>query len=86
MIAGLRATAALAQSGAGQDPAALIKLWYQENDKCRGGSGDDPRTDAACAARETYDAKLRAIGWCYGKRGQFGYQMNWHKCGPASLR
>ena len=54
-----------AQSGAGTDPAILKKLWYQENEKCRGGFGDDPRTDAACAARQTYDAKLRSLGWCY---------------------
>ena len=33
-------------------------LWYQENEKCRGGFGDDPRTDAACAARKTYAKKL----------------------------
>jgi hypothetical protein len=65
-----------AQSGTGRDPTALVRLWAQENEKCRGGHGDDPRTDAACAARETYDAKLRAIGWCYGKRGQSGYQMS----------
>lgn len=73
-------------SGAGRDPAALTKLWHQENEKCRGGFGNDPRTDAACAARETYTEKLHAIGWCYGKRGESGYQMNWHRCGPTSLR
>jgi hypothetical protein len=75
-----------AQSGAGRDSATLVRLWMQENEKCRGGHGDDPRTDAACVARETYDAKLRSIGRCYGKRGQSGYQMGWHRCGPDSLR
>ena len=82
----LFASFAIAQSGAGRDPAALTKLWAQQNENCRGGHGDDPRTDAACAARETYYAKLRVIGWCYGKRGQLGYQMSWHKCGPDSLK
>jgi len=75
-----------AQSGAGRDPATLLKLWHQENERCRGGFGDDPRNDAACAARETYGAKLSAIGWCYGKQGEAGYQMTWHKCGPNSFR
>jgi len=79
-------SAAQAQSGASRDPATLTKLWYQENEKCRGGHGDDPQTDAACAARETYNAKLRAVGWCYGKHGQLGYQMSWHRCAPGSIR
>jgi hypothetical protein len=74
-----------------QDPispntATLIKRWRQENEQCRGGHGDDPRTDAACAARMTYDAKLSAIGWCYGDQGEFEYQKTWHKCGPHSIR
>jgi hypothetical protein len=77
---------AQAQSGEGRNPTTLVKLWNEENEKCRGGAGDDPRTDAACAARETYAAKLRAVGWCYGKHGQSGYQMSWHGCGPDSLR
>jgi len=62
---------------------ALIKRYRQEDEKCRGGYGD---TAPACAARVTYAAKLSAIGWCYGKQGEFGYQMTWHKCGPHSLR
>jgi hypothetical protein len=66
------------QSGASRDPTTLIKLWKQENEKCRGGFGDDPRTDAACAARKTYEAKLRAIGWCYEYQG--AATIDWHKC------
>jgi len=70
----------------GKKPTALLKLEAQQDERCRGGSGDDPRTHAACAARDKTVAKLHAVGWCYGKRGQFGYQMTWHECGPNSLR
>src|SRR5438477_5898753 len=73
-----------AQSGTGRDPAALIRLWKQENEKCRGGSGNDPRTDAACASRQTYDAKLRAIGWCYEYQG--AATVDWHPCASKSRR
>jgi len=59
-------------------PATLARLWKQENEKCRGGAGDDPRTDAACAARQTYDAKLRALGWCYEYQG--AATVDWHFC------
>ena len=71
--------AAHAQSGAAHDAATLIQLWEKENEKCRGGHGDDPRTDAACAARQTYDAKLPAIGWCFAYHGIA--TVDWHPCG-----
>ena len=30
---------------------------------------------------------LSAMGYCYGRRGQAGYQMQWHKCiGDSNLR
>lgn len=80
----LLAGVAYAQSGAGNDPATLTRLWKQENEKCRGRHGDDPRIDAACAARETYDSKLRAIGWCFEYRG--AATTDWHHCTPATRR
>jgi hypothetical protein len=84
----LGVSVAHAQSGSGRDPATLTMLWYQENEKCRGGFGDDPRTDAACAARKTYAKKLDALGWCYGKDGHAGFQMSWRgkACSPAMRR
>jgi hypothetical protein len=69
-----------------RDPQRLVRLWQEENEKCRGGPGDDPTTEAACAARGVYQDELAAQGWCYGRKGEAGYQMRWHKCTKNSLR
>ncbi|MER9302914.1 hypothetical protein [Mesorhizobium sp. M0496] len=55
------------------------------NELCRGGSGDDPKTLQACDDRNAVETRLYAAGWCYGKRGQAGYQMKWHRCTANSL-
>lgn len=68
------------------DPKTMVTLWYQANDACRGGPGDSKATWAACDEREAYGKRLDQLGWCYGKRGQYGYQMKWHVCTPSSLR
>jgi len=53
---------------------------------CRGWSGDDPHTDEACAVREKTGHLLGRLGWCYGKKGQSGAEMGWHRCGKGSYR
>lgn len=63
---------------------ALLRAWAAENDACRGGAGDDPDTDRACKRREAAGNRLRAAGLCYGRTGEFGYQQDWHRCGPGS--
>ncbi|MDG4903531.1 MULTISPECIES: hypothetical protein [unclassified Mesorhizobium] len=63
----------------------LLKSEAALNDLCRGGSGDDPKTMQACDDRNAVEQRLYAAGWCYGKRGQAGYQMKWHKCSKDSL-
>ncbi len=64
----------------------LVALWHEANTVCRGSSGDDQKTHAACDAREVYGARLDTLGWCYGRRGEYGYQMRWHRCSGRSLR
>ncbi|MEO5334670.1 MAG: hypothetical protein H7839_21860 [Magnetococcus sp. YQC-5] len=74
-----------AQAGPTHPPkeiAGLLALWDKLNDRCRGGSGDDQKTWDACDERERTGDQLKARGWCYGEPGQFGYQMEWHKCKP----
>jgi hypothetical protein len=78
LLAGLWTTPAYSQSGAGNDPATLVGVWKQENEKCRGGAGDDPKTNAACAARQNYGTQLRALGWCYEDQG--AATLDWHPC------
>ena len=64
----------------------LVGMQMSANGRCRGGSGDDPATWEACAERLAFQRRLAALNWCYGRRGEAGYQMQWHRCGPNSLR
>jgi len=73
-------------SGRPQEASRLIERWHRENSSCRGGSGDAPETLVACSARERIGHDLAKLNWCFGKRGQFGYQMEWHSCEARSMR
>ncbi|HJE71673.1 hypothetical protein [Pseudomonas oryzihabitans] len=53
------------------------------NEQCRGGSGDDPRTMAACNKRDAFLSRLTKSGWCYGDDNQAGYQRYWKTCGEG---
>ena len=77
-LALLAPTAASARSDAAE---ALIAEWTDLNSTCRGGSGDDPKTMKACDDREAVSAKLKKLGWCYGRPGDAGYQRSWILCG-----
>jgi hypothetical protein len=63
------------------DPVRIISQWQDQNGDCRGGPGDSDETMKACDRREAIGAKLEAVGWCYGRDGEYGYQMDWHICG-----
>jgi peptidoglycan hydrolase-like protein with peptidoglycan-binding domain len=64
--------------------APLLERERWLNDKCRGGSGDDPLTADYCALRDKADAQLQAKGWCWGHAGQYGYQKGWELCAASS--
>lgn len=69
------------------EETALMSRWHELNTLCRGGSGDRPSTHAACEERDGPIARqLADAGICYGREGEYGYQMAMHRCGPASLR
>lgn len=61
---------------------ALIKLWDQADDTCRGTSG--PGSDAACTTRSQLTRNLFDHEWCYGLRTQVSVAMRWHKCTAKS--
>ncbi|PSJ60464.1 hypothetical protein C7I85_14770 [Mesorhizobium soli] len=63
------------------DPIRIVSQWQDQNGDCRGGPGDSDETLKACDRREAIGAKLEAVGWCYGREGENGYQMDWHICG-----
>ena len=58
----------------------MIVNWNDLNGKCRGGSGDDPKTFQACEARDALSPKIEAQGFCYGENAEFGYQQRWEVC------
>jgi hypothetical protein len=62
------------------DVSNLITRTEMLNDKCRGGSGDDPRTQQACTDRDKLASELKQGGWCYGRPGQAEYQRKWQPC------
>ena len=62
------------------EPVRIISQWLDQNMKCRGGPGNSDETLKACERREAIGGKLEAVGWCYGRPGEYGYQMNWHRC------
>ncbi|WP_323687646.1 hypothetical protein [Rhizobium sp. AN88] len=64
----------------------LIGQYDAHNDICRGSSGDEKATRSACDSRGEVSMLLGREGLCYGKGGQAGYQMKWHKCGKGSIR
>jgi hypothetical protein len=75
------------RAGADQMPANVRDLLSAEerlNDQCRGGSGDNPQTQAACVKRDALVEKLEALDWCYGTPDQAEYQKTWQVCQFAS--
>ncbi len=68
--------------------AETIRLLQDEavlNSNCRGGSGDNSETWQACGARDYVGYLLSQRGYCYGKDGQIGAEMEWHQCTTGSL-
>ncbi|WP_336964117.1 hypothetical protein [Acinetobacter pittii] len=58
-------------------------LQYEKlNDLCRGGSGDDPKTNESCEARDTLYVDIKKGGWCWGSQNQnaSGADSNWLPC------
>ncbi len=66
-------------------PVRLIRQWHDENGECRGSTQpDSAKTKRACDRRSELDAKLDRVGWCYGHKNEYGYQMQWHACDANS--
>ncbi len=72
--------------GQAANPEGMLTRWQDQNGKCRGGSGDSQETLRACDARTHTEKSLAAAGWCYGRQGEYGHQMEWHRCDARSIR
>ena len=66
--------------------APQISRWRELNSLCRGGSGDNPETLVRCAERDSVGRALDGMGWCFGRKGEPGYQNEWHQCQVNSIR
>lgn len=66
--------------GLDADTGELVSAWDDANSRCRGGSGNEPKTLAACGERDSYDVMLAGRQWCYGENAQAGYQAFWAPC------
>lgn len=58
----------------------LIAKLEPLDDRCRGASGDDPKTMAACDQREEFVEALTTRGWCYGHEPQPMSDRDWEPC------
>jgi len=63
---------------------SLLAQARELNRRCRGTEG--ATNPAVCEQRDAKFDELNNVGWCYGKEGEFGYQQEWHMCGPTSIR
>ncbi|MCW5673399.1 MAG: hypothetical protein KIT15_02370 [Xanthobacteraceae bacterium] len=64
----------------------IVEIARGLNGLCRGSSGDTPHLDLICDLRDKAFRAATKRGYCYGKKGQFGAQMEWHRCTNDSLR
>lgn len=53
----------------------LIKKYQEVNELCRGSNNDE-----ACVQRDAMDQVMTENNLCYGKDGDYGYQMYWYIC------
>lgn len=58
----------------------LIDRAERLNGRCRGGSGDDPKTWQACDQREAAMERVRKAGWCWGPDDAVSADQHWMRC------
>jgi len=79
--------ASFIDTASADDRPYVVQFAFELDGMCRGGGEDTVADlDAVCSLRDKQFALANKAGWCYGKRGQSGSQMEWHRCGPRSLR
>ena len=64
----------------------VVEIARGLNGLCRGLTGDTPHLDQICDLRDKAFRAATKMGYCYGKKGQYGAQMEWHRCTKDSLR
>lgn len=82
LILGILPIAANANYFPPQDVQKLIEHQEVLNDKCRGGSGKNPKTWQACKKRDEITKKIEKKGYCKGSvnKDAYGYEKEWIPC------
>ena len=85
-VAGLMAAPATAQGFSFTETEnQMVEMAAELNSQCR-GSSDQKIIQKYCPMRDKFfvmlknDAKL-----CYGRKDEYGYQHQWHRCAKDSL-
>lgn len=66
------------------DVHTLLTQERELDRRCRGTEGAS--NPAVCDERNAMSKRLNELGQCYGRKGEYGYQNEWHVCGPTSIR
>jgi hypothetical protein len=69
--------------GLDADSGSLVASYWDANGRCRGESGSNPKTLAACAERTAYSDMLEARQWCFGREADAEYQKFWAPCAAS---
>ena len=80
LMANMPCSIPIASNSPPRDVALLIAQAETLNDRCRGGSGDDPATGKACGERDAIFRKVKAKNWCWGHDDQIGADRTWERC------
>ena len=69
----------------GWEATDLLAAESMLNGICRGSANNNKdMIGYSCQARQAVISALDKLGWCYGKIGQVGAEMRWHKCTKGS--
>lgn len=64
----------------------LLKAEATADAACRGSTEPESlHTQEECDRRDRLVGRLSQEGMCYGRQGEVGADMRWHRCGPGSL-
>ena len=66
--------------GAEPDVKAMLVQENKLDDFCRGGSGDEQKTQDSCDQRDALFTKIEARGWCWGPDDAAEVDKSWGQC------
>jgi len=62
------------------DVRLLVGTWYELDESCRGGHGNESSAFKACYDRKVAYAAIEKRGWCYGEDATSKGNLEWNPC------